>query len=80
MAKNSTSTDELGKAHAPSPAPVKKISAAEQLRAFEDEKLGADVTRWDGKVERGHGSLHARMSDADKARHAELEKAAETDA
>lgn len=59
------------------PATEETVSAADLLRAFEDEKLGPDAPRWDGKVERGHGSLWARMSDEDKARHAELEAAAD---
>ena len=50
--------------------------AAAALRAFEDEKLGPDTPRFEGKVERGHGSHYRRMSDEDRAKHAELEAAA----
>lgn len=74
--KNSTTTAD----DKPMSAPAKKISAAEQLRAFEDEKMGKAVTRFDGKVERGIGSLWSRMSDEDRVRHAMLEEAAEAEA
>lgn len=57
----------LGEAH--------EVDAAAALRAFEDEKLGPDTPRFEGKVERGHGSHYRRMSDEDRARHAELEQA-----
>lgn len=48
-------------------------SAAQRLREFEDEHLGPDAPRVDGKIERGHGSLFSRMTDAHKARHTKLE-------
>lgn len=70
--KKSDDTEMLGEAHQP--------DAAAQLRAFEDEKLGPDAPRYDGKVERGHGSLWGRMSAEDKAKHAELESAADVPA
>lgn len=57
-------------------APAARLDPAAALRAFEDEKLGPDTPRYDGKVERGHGSHYRRMSDEDRARHAELEAAA----
>lgn len=60
--------------------PAVEMTAAARLRAFEDDRLGADVTRYEGRVERGHGSLFNRMSDEDKAAHAELEQAAEAEA
>lgn len=53
-----------------------EMDAAAALRAFEDEKLGPDTPRFEGKVERGHGSHYRRMSGEDRARHAELEAAA----
>src|SRR5262249_13695874 len=53
-------------------------SAAEQLRAFEDEKLGKDAPRIDGAVEQGSGSLFERLTDADKSRHGLLKKCVET--
>lgn len=51
-----------------------KTPAAERLRAFEDEHLGAEAPRIEGKVERGHGSPFSRMSDEDKAKYDALEK------
>lgn len=57
-----------------------EMDAAAALRAFEDEKLGPDTPRYDGKVERGHGSHYRRMSDEDRAKHAELEAAADAPA
>jgi hypothetical protein len=55
------------------------MPAVERLRAFEDEKLGKDAPRFNGAVERGVGSLWHRMSDADKAYHAKLEKLVEVE-
>lgn len=43
------------------------------LRKFEDEHIGEDAPRQDGKIERGHGSLFQRLSDELKAMHGALE-------
>lgn len=48
-------------------------SAAQRMRAFEDEHLGAEAPRIDGKIERGHGSLFSRLSPDQRARHAKIE-------
>lgn len=58
----------------PHPEPVEQSTAADRLRAFEDEHFGADCVRIEGKVERGIGSPYARMSDEDKAKYAEIER------
>lgn len=82
MAKKTTLEVNPFENEPPAPEPMLGVSgmrpatAAEHLYKFELEKFGPDATRWDGKVERGHGSLYSRMTDADKAKHAELEAAA----
>lgn len=55
------------------------MPAADRLRAFEDEKVGADAPRFNGALERGVGSLWHRMPDTDKAMHAKLEKLVEAE-
>ena len=60
----------LGKAH----DETGPASAADRLRAFEDEHLGPDTPRHDGKVERGVGSHYSRMSEDDLAMHQKLER------
>jgi hypothetical protein len=49
-------------------------SAAQRLRAFEDEHLGKDTPRFQGKVERGHGAPLRFLSDELRAEHAALER------
>lgn len=51
----------------------------EKLRAFEDRVLGADATRIEGKVERGHGSRYRAMNDAEKTEHTALEQLIEAE-
>lgn len=54
-------------------------SAAQRLRDFEDEHLGADTPRFAGKIERGHGSLFGRLT-ADKQKiHGAIEKTVTTE-
>jgi len=67
------------------PAPVVRDDwvapepAAVRLRAFEDEHFGTDVMRINGKIERGSGSPFQKMSDADKAKYAAIERLIETE-
>lgn len=68
-------TEMLGKAH----DDADPQSASARLRAFEDERFGPEAVRIEGKVERGHGSPFAVMSDEDKARYAALERLVETE-
>lgn len=56
-------------AEAPEP-----VSAAQRLREFEDEHLAGDP-RFQGVIERGHGSLFSRLTPEQKEMHASLEKA-----
>lgn len=53
---------------------AEKLSSAELLRAFEDDKLGADAVRINGQIERGHGSKFRDLTEQDQAHHAALEK------
>jgi hypothetical protein len=63
------------------PAKAATLSAAQRLRAFEDEVFGKKVSRINGEVERGIGSPYADMTQRQKAHYAALEKlvAAEKD-
>ena len=55
-------------------------SAAQRLRAFEDEHLGPDAVRLHGgRVERGSGSLLQGLPAEKQKVHAALEKAVETE-
>lgn len=59
----------------PEPLPEEEITAAQRLRAFEDEHLGADTTRIGGKIEKGHGShFHTKLTDEERAEHTALER------
>lgn len=49
-------------------------SAAQRLRAFEDEHLGPDAVRIGGHVEKGHGSAFKSLSPAHHGHYAALEK------
>lgn len=55
------------------------MPAAERLRAFEDEHLGKDTPRHDGKVERGVGSPHSKMKPEQREMHARLERQVEAE-
>jgi len=55
-------------------------SPQELLAAFENEKLGEDTPRHDGKIEMGSGAAFHKLSDADKQRHAALVEMIDTDA
>ncbi|MEO6781840.1 MAG: hypothetical protein ABI407_11465 [Bradyrhizobium sp.] len=48
--------------------------ATKQLRAFEDSIVGAEARRINGQIERGRGSAFEKLSAADRARHAALER------
>lgn len=61
------------------PAIEPEMNAAARLRAFEDEKLGADAVRINDRIERGYGSPFAAMTDEDKARYAAFERLVETE-
>jgi hypothetical protein len=55
-------------------------SAAQRLRAFEDEHLGADAVRIHGdRVERGSGSLFQRLPPEKRKAHELIEKTVETE-
>lgn len=59
--------------------PDEKTAASDLLRAFEDEKLGPDAVRINGKIERGHGSKFRGLSEEDQAKYAALEKLVEAE-
>lgn len=59
---------------APAAPVVEPMTGSEMLREFEDEQMGPDVPRVDGKVERGHGSKFQQMKPHHRARHAALER------
>jgi hypothetical protein len=61
-------------------ADVSKMSAADRLKLFEDQTLGADVPRVGAKIEDGSGSRYAGLCAADKQHHADLLKLVETEA
>ena len=50
------------------------ITPRDRLRAFEDRLFGPDHLRPNGEIERGIGSLFARLDAAHKAHHAALEE------
>jgi hypothetical protein len=54
-------------------------SAAQRLRAFEDEHLGEDAPRINGAVERGVGSPFAAMTPQRLVHHAAIEKMVEAE-
>lgn len=54
------------------PSPT-DLTAAQKLRAFEDEHLGKDAVRIDGDLERGAGSRFQAMTDDQRAQHKALE-------
>lgn len=59
------------------PVPAERTPAAERLRAFEDEKFGADVVRINDRIERGSGSPFQDdriMSPEDRRVYAALER------
>lgn len=60
-------------------AKAEEVPAHEQLRAFEDRHFGKDVPRYDGKVERGHGSRYQRLDASARAEHAALERLVEAE-
>lgn len=49
-------------------------SAAQRLRAFEDEHLGPDAVRIGGHVEKGHGSRFAGLSQPHRRHYTALER------
>lgn len=56
------------------------LTAAERLRFFEDETLGHDAVRINGRVERGSGSwFQTKLTPEQRAHHAALEKLIETE-
>lgn len=64
--------------HVGDPVPLaalnEPMSPRERLRAFEDEKLGADCVRMNDAIEKGIGSMFQRLSEEDRAKHAALER------
>jgi hypothetical protein len=61
-------------AQPPENAAPTPVSSAERLRAFEDEHIGKDAVRIDGKIERGSGSPFQKLSDELKRQYAALER------
>lgn len=61
-------------AEAKEPARAPEVPADDQLRAFEDKHFGKDVPRYEGRVERGHGSRYQRLDASARAEHAALER------
>jgi len=57
-----------------------KYMAAERLREMEDEWLGEDTRRHEGKIERGYGSRYQDMSKERRAHHTALENEAQAEA
>jgi hypothetical protein len=55
------------------PKPEPEITATEHLAAAEDKLLGPDVSRHDGKPEKGIGSRHHALHPAHKAHLAAIE-------
>lgn len=72
-----SNTDPVVFAPEPEPAPVAEPepeTAKTRLRAFEDEMLGAEATRINGEIEKGHGShFKVMMTEAQRHHHAALE-------
>lgn len=56
------------------------LNAGQRLRAFEDEVFGKDVPRINGQIERGHGSMFARLTPEQKIHHVALERLVKTEA
>lgn len=54
-------------------------TAAQMLRAFEDEHLGKNVPRISGHIEKGHGAKFHGMDDKRKAHHGALVKLVEAE-
>jgi hypothetical protein len=56
------------------------MTAVERLRFFEDENLGEDAVRINGRVEKGSGSwFQTKLTDAQRAHHAALEHLIDTE-
>lgn len=74
-------TDEiLPTAHDEPAAEHHSLTAAERLRFFEDEILGEDAVRINGRIERGSGSwFQTKLTPEQRAHHAALEKLIETE-
>lgn len=70
--QNDTGTAALG-AMEPEVVETPSLSAAQRLRAFEDDVFGVKVSRINGQVERGIGSPYADMTPHQKAHYAALE-------
>jgi hypothetical protein len=49
-------------------------TARTRLRDFEHDMLGEDTPRIDGHIERGHGSMYARLTHEERAQHTALER------
>jgi hypothetical protein len=60
---------------APTPVPAVKapVTAADKLRAFEDDHFGKDAPRINGELERGVGSPYSRMTLHQKRHYESLE-------
>jgi hypothetical protein len=69
-------TDEAAK---PEIAEVELSPAEARLRAFEDEKLGENAVRINGKIERGFGSKFRELPEADQEQYAKLERLIEAE-
>lgn len=54
-------------------------SAAQRLRAFEDEHLGPDTPRFAGQIERGHGSPLRNLSPELQRKHTTIERLIESE-
>ncbi len=80
MGKDTKPSDTFGKKHAetskakPEPAP-----AVQRQRAFEDEHVGKDAVRINGKIERGSGSPFAALDAETKRQYAALERLVEAE-
>jgi hypothetical protein len=55
------------------------MPAADRLRLFEDQMLGPDAVRIDGRVEDGIGSRFSCLCPADQKHHADLVRLVETE-
>lgn len=61
------------------PEEIQAEEAADRLRAFEDEHVGKDAVRINGRIERGYGSRFKELSDEQRRQHAALEHLVDTE-
>jgi hypothetical protein len=77
------STDFLAPAHvepdptyvpAAAPEPAATATAADRLKAFEDEHFGSEAVRINGRIERGSGSPYQAAPEEIRRQHQAIEK------